>query len=169
MSLFFDMRVSTTLNLFLQCPIMLYSLQATCIQSVSGGNVTILGHSIGHSKQKTLRVNVSYSQRFPRQSYFTVQEFGFGAQNCASLTPYCALLDFCLWVWMKSEVYRTKVVTRYKFLDLIMDVIASIKESQEARRRANQHVLTRVAKCMAVDGGIFENVLYWLSCTNFVT
>jgi hypothetical protein len=30
-------------------------------------------------------------------------------------------------------------------------------------------VLTRVAKCIDVDGGIFENVLYWVNCTNFVT
>jgi hypothetical protein len=61
--LLFDMHVSTFLILLLQCPIM----QAVCIQSVSGGNITILdGHSIGHSKQKILSVHVSYSERFPR-------------------------------------------------------------------------------------------------------
>jgi hypothetical protein len=27
-------------------------------------------------------------------------------------------------------------------------------------RRGNRHVLTQVAKCTDVDGGIFENVLY---------
>jgi hypothetical protein len=27
-------------------------------------------------------------------------------------------------------------------------------------RRATRHVLTRVAKCIEVDGAIFENVLY---------
>jgi hypothetical protein len=27
-------------------------------------------------------------------------------------------------------------------------------------RRATRHVFTRVAKCVDVDGGIFENVLY---------
>jgi hypothetical protein len=31
------------------------------------------GHSIGHSKQKSVCVHVSYSERFPRYSYFTVQ------------------------------------------------------------------------------------------------
>jgi hypothetical protein len=42
----------------------LYNL---CIQSVQGGKVNILGgHSIGHSKQKTLYEHVSYSERFPR-------------------------------------------------------------------------------------------------------
>jgi hypothetical protein len=34
---------------------------------VPGGKVNILGgHSIGHSKQKTLYEHVSYSERFPR-------------------------------------------------------------------------------------------------------
>jgi hypothetical protein len=55
---------------------------------------------------------------------------------------------------MKIEVHRTKVDTREKFFDFIIDVIASIKESQDALRLATRHVLTRVAKCMAVDGGI---------------
>jgi hypothetical protein len=36
-------------------------------------------------------------------------------------------------------------------------------------RRATRHVLRRVAKCIDVDGGIFENVLYYVNCTNFVT
>jgi hypothetical protein len=37
------------------------------IQSVPGGKDIILGgHSIGHSKQKTLYERVSYSERFPR-------------------------------------------------------------------------------------------------------
>jgi len=63
MGLFLDMRVSSSLIPFLQCPIR----QAACIQSVPGGNVTILGcHNIGHSKQKTVHVHVSYSERFPR-------------------------------------------------------------------------------------------------------
>jgi hypothetical protein len=37
------------------------------IQGVPGGKDNILGgHSIGHSKQKTLYEQVSYSERFPR-------------------------------------------------------------------------------------------------------
>jgi hypothetical protein len=37
------------------------------IQGASGGKVNILGgHSIGHSKQKSAYVHVSYSERFPR-------------------------------------------------------------------------------------------------------
>jgi hypothetical protein len=37
-----------------------------------------------------------------------------------------------------------------------MDVIISTKERQNAVRQATRHVLTRVAKCIDVDGGIFE-------------
>ena len=95
----------------------------------TGGNVTILGgHGTGHSKQKHVKVHVFYSERFLRNNYFTVNEFGFSAQNCSSLTPYWALLNFCLWVWMKSEVHKTKVDTRDKLCDQIMDDIDSIKK-----------------------------------------
>ena len=67
---------------------------------------------------------------------------------------------------MKSAVYRTKVDTREKLLNLITDVIASIKKSK-ALRLATCHVLTRAANCKLVDCGIFENVLFWVNCTNF--
>jgi hypothetical protein len=60
---------------------------------------------------------------------------------------------------MNSEVYRRKADTRDELLDLTMDVIAHIKERQDALLRATCHVLTRVAKCTDVDGGIFENVI----------
>jgi hypothetical protein len=46
------------------------------------------------------------------------------------------------------------------FRDTAMGVIASENESQDALRRATRYVLTRVAKCVDVDCGIFENVLY---------
>jgi hypothetical protein len=73
------------------------------ICSVPGGKVNILGgHSIGHSKQNSVYIHGTYSERFPRYcySYFTVQ-----------FTVRC-------------------------------------------------HIMTRVAKCIGVDDGIFENVLY---------
>jgi len=50
-----------------------------------------------------------------------------------------------------------------------MDDIDSINKSYDALRRATRHVLARVAKCMAVDGGILDNVLYWVKYTYFVT
>ena len=70
---------------------------------------------------------------------------------------------------MKCEVHKTKVDTRDKSCDHIMYDIDSIKESCDALRRATRHVLTRFAKCMAVDGGILDNVLYWVKYKDFVT
>ena len=72
------------------------------------------------------------------------------------LTP----LEFCLRSWMKSEVYRRKVGIQDELLNLIMDVITRIKKHQDALRRATHQVLTWDAKCIDVDSGIFENVLY---------
>jgi hypothetical protein len=48
------------------------------IQCVPGGKVNILGSPIiSNSKQESVYVHVSYSELFPRYSYFTVQ-----FQNC---------------------------------------------------------------------------------------
>jgi hypothetical protein len=46
------------------------------------------------------------------------------------------------------------------FRDRAMDVIARMRERQDALRRATCHVLARVEKCFDVDARIFENVLY---------
>jgi hypothetical protein len=56
-------------------------------------------------------------------------------------SPDLSHLHFCLWGWMKSKVYRRKVDTRDELLDHIMDVIALIRESQDAHRRATHHIL----------------------------
>jgi len=61
------------------------------------------------------------------------------------------------------------VDTQDEVLDPIMDVIASIQELQDALRRAKPHTLTRTEKCIDVDRGIFENVLYSVKHINFVT
>ena len=87
--------------------------------------------------------------------------------NWPPRSPDLTPLDFCLWGLMKSEVYRKKVDTRDELLVNIQGVIACIKGRQDAIRRTTRHVLTRVAKCIDVDGGIFEHLLYL--CTNSVT
>ena len=79
--------------------------------------------------------------------------------NWPPTSPDLTPLDFYLWGWMKSEVYRKKVDTRDELLVNILDVIACIKEGQEALRRTTRHVLTRVIKCIDVDGGIFKHLL----------
>jgi hypothetical protein len=57
-------------------------MQTIYIQRVPGGNVNILGgHSIGHSKQKTLYEHVSYSERFPRLSHLTSDSGAAGREG----------------------------------------------------------------------------------------
>jgi len=79
--------------------------------------------------------------------------------NWSPRSAYLTPLDFCLWCLMKSVVYRKKVDTRDELLVDILDVIACIKERQDALRRTTCHIFTRVAKCNDVDVGIFEHVL----------
>ena len=69
-------------------------------------------------------------------------------------------LDFCLWGWMKSEVYKEKVNTRDELVAGIMNSAALIKqERQDDLRRATRTVAKRVEECTEVDGGIFEHLL----------
>ena len=68
--------------------------------------------------------------------------------------------DFCLWGWMKSEVYKEKVNTREEMVARIMNSAALIKqERQDDLRRATRTVAKRVEKRIEVDGGIFEHLL----------
>ena len=72
------------------------------------------------------------------------------------LTP----LDFCLWGWMRSEVYKEEVNTRDELVARIMNSAAVIKqERQDDLRRTTRTVVKRVEKCIEVDGGIFELLL----------
>jgi len=79
--------------------------------------------------------------------------------NWPPRSPDLTPLEFYLWGLMKSEVYRKKEDTRDELLINILGVIACIKEIQNTLRRTTRHVFTRVAKCIDVDGGIFEHLL----------
>jgi hypothetical protein len=46
------------------------------------------------------------------------------------------------------------------FRDRAVSLYGTLEVRQDPLRRATRHVLTRVAKCNDVDGGIFENVLH---------
>jgi hypothetical protein len=63
------------------------------------------------------------------------------------LTP----LEFCLWVWMNSDVCRRKDNTRDELL-------AGIKKHEDQLRRTTRHLRTRFAKCIDFEGGIFEHL-----------
>jgi len=76
-----------------------------------------------------------------------IQLFEFGAYRS----------DFCLWGWMKSEVYKEKVITRDELVARTMNSAALIKqEHQIDLRRATRTIAKRVEKCIEFDGGIFE-------------
>jgi len=69
-------------------------------------------------------------------------------------------LDFCLWGWMKSEVYKEKVNIRDELVARIMNSAALIKqERQDNLWRVTRTIAKRVEKCAEVDGGIFEHLL----------
>jgi len=69
--------------------------------------------------------------------------------------------DFCLWGWTKSEVYKEKVNTRDELVARIMNSAAGIKqERQHDLSRATRTVAKRVEKCIEIDGGIFEHLLW---------
>ena len=62
---------------------------------------------------------------------------------------------------MKSEVYEEKVNTRDRLVARIMNSAALIKqERQDDLRRATRTVAKRVEKCIEVDDGIFEHLLW---------
>ena len=68
--------------------------------------------------------------------------------------------DFCLWGWMKSEVYKEKVNMRDELVARVMNSAPLIKqERQDDLRRATRTVAKRVGKCIEVGGGIFEHLL----------
>jgi hypothetical protein len=57
------------------------------LHGAPGGKVSLLeGHSIGHSKKKSLYEHVSYSEHFP---IFGAQYFEFGGQNVPIVMLYC--------------------------------------------------------------------------------
>jgi len=68
--------------------------------------------------------------------------------------------DFCLWGWMKREVYKEKVNTRDELVARIMNNAALIKqERQDDLRRAKSTIAKRVENCIEVDGAIFEHLI----------
>ena len=69
--------------------------------------------------------------------------------------------DFCLWRWMNSEVYKEKVNTTDELVARIMNSGALIKqERQDDLRTATRTIVERVEKCIEVDGGIFEHLIW---------
>jgi len=57
--------------------------------------------------------------------------------------------DFCMWGWMKSEIYKEEVNTRDKLVAHIVNSAALIKqERQDNLSRATRTAAKRVVKCV---------------------
>jgi hypothetical protein len=68
--------------------------------------------------------------------------------------------DFCLWGWMKSEVYKEKAYRRDELVARFKKSATPIKqECQDNLRRATRTIAKRVEKRTEVDGGMFEHLL----------
>jgi hypothetical protein len=59
---------------------------------------------------------------------------------------------------MKGEVYKRKVDTRDELLARILDGAGRMKKRGDQLEQP-RNLRTRVAKCIEVDGGIFERLV----------
>ena len=83
-----------------------------------------------------------------------------GCENTAVRSWRVQITFFCLWGWMKREVYKEKLNTIEELAARIMNSTAVIKqERQDDLRGATLTVAKRVEKCIEVDGGIVEHLL----------
>jgi len=78
-----------------------------------------------------------------------IQLFQFGAHRS----------HFCLWGWMKSEVYKERVNTRDELVARIMNSAALLKQERQDDLRATRSIAKWVEKCIEVDCGILEHLL----------
>ena len=74
-------------------------------------------------------------------------------------SPDITLFDFCLWVWMKNEVYERTVDTGAKLLAHILDAAAHVKKFEGQLTPTTRDLGTRVGRYTEVDGVIFEHLL----------
>ena len=129
----------------------------TNIEDISRGKVNVLrGDSIGHCEEK-VHVNTCLILNAYRDRAVWISR-----PNSVRL---------CLWAWMTSKVYKRKVDTRDKLLARVWDAAERIKQLEDQFRRTTCNFRILVAKCIEVDGGILEHLLWqicYISVTNFV-
>jgi len=104
-----------------------------------------------YSRLMTHHLNITFPERWIGRG---------GHVQWPPRSPDLTPLDFCLWGWMKSEVYEEKVNTRDELVARITNSAALIKqERQEDLRRATRTIAKRVEKCIEVGGAIFKHLL----------
>jgi hypothetical protein len=68
-------------------------------------------------------------------------------------------LNFCLWGWIKSEVYVINIDTPHELLARVLIAATRIKKCEDQLRRTTRDLGTGVAKLTEVDVGFFEHLL----------
>jgi len=107
----------------------------------------------GSPSHYTWHVRQNLNDTFPNR------RIGRGSTiNWPPRSPDLTPLDFCLWGWKKSEVYRKKVDTRDELLINILDVTTCIKEHQDKQHAMSSHEL-QSALMLTVE---FSNIYYKL-------
>ncbi|KAJ4443651.1 hypothetical protein ANN_05326 [Periplaneta americana] len=71
------------------------------------------------------------------------------------LTP----LDYCVWGWLKSEVYKRKVKTREELLARILHACAQVKQCPNQLRSATQQLSKRAEEKKELVGSLPEEKL----------
>jgi len=71
------------------------------------------------------------------------------------------LLDYYLWVHIKTTVYETKVESRAALRDRIFAAAEHIRNHPNNVASATQYLLMRAEKCIATGGHFVKQVLYF--------
>jgi hypothetical protein len=132
------------------------------IQGESEGTFnTSGGNSIGHCEGK-VHMNVCLILNCYRDRTVWIRRFLVVPPSSSDG------LDVCLWDWIKSEGCKRNVDTRYEFLACILDAAARVEKREDQLRLTTRDLRTRVTKCVEVDGGIFEHLLWTVTNLSFL-
>lgn len=74
-------------------------------------------------------------------------------------SPDLSPLDYCIWGWMKGQVYKTRINSREELIARIMDSATQLKEHPRKLRNSTKAVHKRALKCIENEGLTFEHVL----------
>jgi len=71
-------------------------------------------------------------------------------------SPYLTPLDFCLWGWVKSEVYERNMNTRDELLSRILDSVPRTKKHEDQLRRTTRYLRTQLFLSCLKESSIFS-------------
>lgn len=82
-----------------------------------------------------------------------------GPVNWPPRSPDLTPMDYFLWGYIKSEVYKIKPQTREELVQRIRTVAETIKSNSNMIRAATSSLLKRARLCRSENGGHFENLI----------